>query len=47
MTRNGGWQYDLDGYREELARFDLTAGERAELEALRDELIDDAEALSW
>lgn len=41
MTRNGGWQYATEAFREELARFDLNADQRTQLEAIRDELIED------
>jgi hypothetical protein len=47
LTRNGAWQYDLGSYREELTRFELTADERQQLEALREELIDYHDAYSW
>jgi hypothetical protein len=47
MTRNVGREYPLDAYREELARFDLNAGERDLLEALWKQLVDEDEALAW
>ena len=46
-VRNELWQYDLDTFREELDRFDLTDDDRAQLERMRDALIDEQAALDW
>jgi len=37
MTRNGGWQYELPAFQDELDRYDLTTIDRALLEQVRDE----------
>jgi hypothetical protein len=47
MTRNEGREYPLDAYREELDRFELSAGERDLLEELWARLVDEDEALAW
>jgi hypothetical protein len=47
MTRNVGWEYPLEVYRDELRRFDLTILERDLLETLWARLVDDDEALEW
>jgi hypothetical protein len=41
MTRNVGWEYPLEVYRDELRRFDLTDDDHERLEALYEELVEE------
>lgn len=47
LVRNAAWQYPPDLFVDELQKFNLSRDEVERLQRLRDELVDEEEAMSW